>query len=96
MGILSRSEPENNFLQQVASEMTRTDAAITAVSQQHGHELETRFADDVKLGEQLSQFARANELDTALIALWEEIEHYPAWSSREDFDKWNKLHLTDI
>jgi hypothetical protein len=96
MGILSWSEPEDNLLQQVASEKTRTDAAIAAVSQQHEHELETRFADDVKLREQLSQFARANELDTALIVLWEEIEHYPAWSSREDFDKWNKLHLTDI
>jgi len=78
MGILSWSEPEDNLLEQVASKKTRTDAAIAAVSQQHEHELETRFADDVKLREQLSQFARANELDTALIALWEEIEHYPA------------------
>ena len=92
----ARSEPEDNFLRQVASEKTRTDAAIAAASQQHAHELETRFADDVKLRDQLSQFARANELDTVLIALWEEIKHYPALSSREDFDKRNKLHLTDI
>lgn len=84
------------FLQQVASEKIRTDAAITVALQQHERELETRFADDVKLKERLSQFARVNELDKALIALWEEIEHYPAWSSRDDFDKWNKLHLTDI
>ena len=50
----------------------------------------------MKLKERLSQFARAHELDKALVALWEETKHYPAWSSRGDFDKWNKLHLTDI
>lgn len=84
------------FLRQVASEKVRTDAAVTAALQLHERELEKRFADDVKLKERLSQFARVNELDKALIALWEEIKHYPAWSSRDDFDKWNKLHLTDI
>jgi len=84
------------FLQQVASENVRTDAAVTAALQLHEHELEERFADDVKLKERLSQLARVNELDKALIALWENIQHYPAWSSRDDFDKWNKLHLTEI
>lgn len=99
MGILSRltgSDPEDNFLQQVASEKTRTDATVTAAAKQHEQELEKRFSEDVKLKEQLSQFARANDLDTALIALWEEIERYPEWSSREDFDRLNKLQLTDL
>ena len=40
-------EPDDSFLEQVASEKKRTDAAITAASKQYEHELETRFADDV-------------------------------------------------
>lgn len=84
------------FMQQIASEKARTDATVSAALQQHGRELEERFADDVRLKERLSQFARTNELDEALIALWEEIKYYPAWSSRGDFDKWNKLHLSGI
>ena len=99
MGILSRltgPDPEDDFLQQVASEKTRTDAAIAAAAKQHEHELEARFGVDVRLKEQLSQFARANGLDTALIALWKEIERYPEWSRQKDFDKWNKLQLADI
>lgn len=58
--------------------------------------LETRFANDVKLKERLSKFARDNKLDAALSDLWKEIRHYPAWSSRGDFEKWNKLHLAGI
>ena len=37
-----------------------------------------------------------NGLDEALIALWEEIKHYPAQSKKDDFDKWNKLNLAGI
>lgn len=84
------------FMQQVASEKAHSDATVSAALQQHERELEEQFADDVRLKERLSQFARTNELDKALIALWEEIKHYPAWSSRGDFEKWNKLHLSGL
>ena len=72
------------------------DAVVTTAVKQHERELEQRFAEDVKLKERLSQFARAHELDKALIAFWEEIQHYPAWSSRDDFEKWNRLKLTGL
>ena len=94
-GLQSQSDVDP-FIQQVASEKARTDATVSAALQQHERELEERFADDVRLKERLSQFARTNELDKALIALWEEIKHYPVWSSRGDFDKWNKLHLSGL
>ena len=84
------------FLREVVSEKAHTDAAVIAASQEHERELQEQFGDDVKLKERLSWFARENKLDKALIALWEEIRCYPAWARRDDFDKWNKLHLTDI
>lgn len=84
------------FMQQVASEKARTDAAASVALQQHTRELDERFADDVRLKERLSQFARDNDLDKALIALWEEIEHYPECSRRGGLGKWNKLHLSGI
>lgn len=96
----AQTRPEiNQFLQQLVSDKAHIDeAAITAV-QQHEQELEQRFIDDVKyvkLKEQLSQFARMNELDKGLIALWKEIKYYPTRSSQDDFDNWNKLNLTGI
>ncbi len=87
------------FLQQVVSDKAHIDEAIITAVQQHELELEQQFAGDVKhvkLKEQLSQFARMNELDEALIALWEEIEHYPTRSGEVDFDNWNKLNLIGI
>ena len=90
------SEEVEPFLHAVALEKERTDSAINVAQQQYERELETRFADDVKVKERLSKFARDNELDRALTDLWQEVRHYPAWSSRDDFEKWNKLHLTGI
>ncbi len=92
--------PETDpFLQKIASDKADIDKATILAVQQHENELEQRFASDmkhVKIMEQLSQFARVNELDEALIALWEEIKNYPEWSRQEDPDKWNKLNLTGI
>lgn len=96
VGALPEADP---FLLKVASDKADIDKAVVTAVQQNENELEQRFPNDVKyvkLMEQLSQFARVNELDEALIALWEEIEHYPEWSSQEDLDKWNKLNLTGI
>jgi hypothetical protein len=84
------------FLQAVTLEKECTDSAIRDARNQHEYELETRFANDVKLKERLSKFARDKKLDSALSDLWKEIRHYPAWSSRDDFEKWNKLHLVGI
>ena len=83
----------------MVSDKAHIDEAIITAVQQRELELEQQFAGDVKhvkLKEQLSQFARMNELDEALIALWEEIEHYPTRSSEVDFDNWNKLNLIGI
>ena len=94
--VLSETDP---FLQKVVSDKADIDKATIIAVQQYENELEQRFANDVKhvkLMEQLSQFARVTELDEALIALWEEVEHYPEWSSQEDLEKWNKLNLTGI
>ena len=96
----AQTRPEiNQFLQQLASDKAHIDEAVITAVQQHEHELEQRFIDDakyVKLKEQLSQFARMNELDEALIALWKEIRYYPTRSSQDDSDKLNKLNLTGI
>ena len=92
-GVQTVTDP---FLNAVAAKKARSDAVVAAATQEYKHELDGRFSEDLALKERLSKFARANELDKALIALWEEIRHYPAWSSREDFAKWNKLQLTGV
>jgi hypothetical protein len=86
----------DSFMQQVASEKARTDAAVSVALEEHERELKDRFADDIRLKENLSQFARDNELDKALVALWMEIKYLPARVSRDDFHKCNKLNLSEI
>jgi len=84
------------FLDEVAQAKQQTDLQVEAITRDYERELENRFSGDVQLKERLSQFARQQELDQALIAIWKEVEHYPAWVEREDFSKWNKLELVEI
>ncbi len=87
------------YLQEVASFKAKIDKTVTTTVRQHEQDLEQRYendAENLKLKERLSQFARATDLDKALIIIWEEIEHYPLWLKRDDSDKWNKLNLQGI
>ena len=84
------------FLEEIASAKREADVDVDRATQTLERQLENRFSEDLGLKERLSRFAREHELDQALIAVWEEIKYYPSWVKREDFDKWNKLRLTDI
>lgn len=84
------------FQAEIAEAKHQSDLQVETTTQEYKRELETRFSNDVQLKEQLSKFARQQELDKALIAIWQKIEHYPDWSDREDFSKWNKLELEEI
>lgn len=76
------------FLNEIAEAKRQSAEDIEASTRDYEHKLETRFSDDVRLKERLSQFAREQKLDTALIALWEAVEHRPAeW---EGFSAWSK------
>lgn len=93
---IGTSDSSDAFLAKVVAAKNRSESEVKSVSQQYSRELEARFAQDVKLKERLAKFAKANELDKALIALLEEIQHYPASSLRVDFAKWKKLDIQDI
>lgn len=84
------------FLEEIISEKQRVDRQIGAATQEHQRQAEERLSEAHEIMERLGQFARDNEQDKTLIALWEEIKHYPSWSQREDFGRWNKLELADV
>lgn len=99
----TRKSFEDPFLQQIADEKARTDANIGIEKQQLERdgetlkrELETRYADDVRLKERLSAFARTQELDQALIALWIEAEQCLSHSTWDNYDEWNTLRLAEV
>jgi len=80
------SEP---FFDEIAEAKRQSEKDIEASTRDYAHNLETRFSDDVRLKERLSHFAREQELDKALIALWKAVEHCPAqW---EGFSAWNRI-----
>lgn len=86
----------DSFLEEIISEKQRVGRQVEAATKEHERQAEERLSEAFEVQERLGQFARDKELDKALIALWEEIKHYPSWSEREDFGKWNKLELADI
>jgi hypothetical protein len=86
----------DHFSDEIARERARILEVVAAATERYESELAERFADDLRVKQRLSDFARANNLDSALTALWNEIKHYPAWSQRDDFDKWNTLNLSGI
>jgi len=87
---------DDPFLNEVAVAKRQSEQQIETATRCHERELETRFSDDIQVRERLSQFARQQELDSALVALWKEIKHYPTWAKREDWAKWNKLELVGL
>lgn len=87
---------DDPFLVEVAAVKRQSDVQIETATREHERELDTRYSDDIELRDRLSQFAKQHELDRSLVYLWKEIEHYPAWSEREDFEQWNKLKLIGI
>ena len=86
----------DTFWEEIDSAKREADAQMKEVSHAYQEQLEARFLEDLQLKDRLSRFAREHGLDQALISLWEEVEYYPVRSKREDFEKWNKLNLTDI
>lgn len=87
------------YLREIATFKAKIDKNVTSTVRQHEQELELRYENDaehLQRKERLSQFARAADLNKALIVIWEEIEHYPLWLKRDDSDKWNKLNLQGI
>lgn len=84
------------FLEEIASVKHEADAQVENATHAHEQNLEARFSEDLKLKERLSRFDREQDLDQALIGLWEEVKHYPAWIKREDFEKWDKLKLVNV
>ena len=93
---LALSDQDDPFLDAIKQAKAAFDQSIIAASRQHERALEQKFSSDVKLKERLSQFAREQGLDAALIDLWNEVQDYPARSERRDAGSWNKLHLSRI
>ena len=90
---------DDPYLLEVASFKAKIDKTVTSTVRQNEQDLEQRYekdAEHLQRKERLSQFARATDLDKALIVIWEEIEHYPLWLKRDDSDTWNKLNLQGI
>ena len=93
--VMAMPDPDP-FLDEIVRAKQETTLQIERASREHEDQFEAQFSNDIELKQRLSQFAREQELDKALVALWNEIEHYPDWAKREDFKKLNLLEIADI
>jgi hypothetical protein len=81
-GSKASSDLSDPFLDEISRTKHKVDQQVKTATEAHEYELDARFSKDLELKRQLSEFAKKQELDQALIALWEEIEHYPSASNR--------------
>jgi hypothetical protein len=67
-----------------------------AAESSHRTDMEKRFSGDLAMKERLTKFAKENQIDKALAAVWDAIKYYPTWSKRDDWAKWNTLNLVGV
>jgi hypothetical protein len=87
--------PEEAFLEEIKEAKRAAEKQVKKEVDQHKAEMQARFGKDLKLKEQLTKFAKEQELDRALIDIYDECKNYPSWSKRDDFASWNKLGITN-
>ena len=85
----------DDFLADIQVQAEAKAHEVKRALESHKKELEAKYGEDLELKRYLADFARQHRLDLALISLWEEVRHYPAWSKRQDSGQWNKLGVTD-
>lgn len=87
--------PGEEFLEAIVSAKARADVEVESARRQHEADLRNRFEDDVRFKERLTKFAQENDLDDALVALWEEVHNYAACAAARKDQEWNRLRITD-
>lgn len=84
------------FLNEIADAKRQSDIEFEQAKREHQREFDLRFSDDLLLKERLSQFAKQNELDTALVAAWEELKHYSTIAKHENCEPQNELEINQV
>jgi hypothetical protein len=93
---VNEQAPGNPFPHEIADARHEALDKVRREVADYERDLDGRFANDLQLKAKLSAFARENQLDHALVCLWEEVKNYPAWSRRTDLSEWNKLGVSDL
>lgn len=87
--------PSDDFMADIQAYSEAKAEEVKRTLEGHEKELEGKYGADLELKGRLADFARQHRLDDGLIALWEEVQHYPGWKKDENFAQWNKLGVTD-
>ena len=86
------SEP---FLRDVVAARQWADAEVDKAVKAHEEALETQYAEDLKLKEQLAAFAIEQKLDEALTDLWQELKYYPGSGTNVPVEA-DRLKVTNV
>lgn len=81
------------FLDAVEAERRAAERKLRMDQEAYRKAIEAKVLDDEYLKTKLTKFAKDNKLDIAIAQLWEEMHHYPTWSSRADWPELNKLGI---
>lgn len=84
------------FLSSLEEYIKKSDLKVEEIIKKQEKKFEEAYYEDLQLAKKLSVFSEKNKLDRALIAIWEEIMHYPSWSKLENFNQIKNLNISDV
>lgn len=82
----------DSFLSEIAASKLKRDSSQAASAEALEDKLRKKYSGDLSIKERLIQFAKKQELDKALIELWNEVKYYPSRPSSVS----NLLSVTDV
>lgn len=85
---------QDEFLAKIDDCVTKATSEVQIAVEKHKESFNEKYSQDLEMKKKLSKFARDKKLDSALIAVWNEIKNYPIWAKREDFQKFNKIDIS--
>lgn len=88
------SKSDDPFIAELQSVKKNAAAELTQTVGNLKAELAQKFQEDIALKAKLTSFAKANELDKAVIAVWDEIKYYPSRNSKGDTE--NRLNMKEL
>lgn len=88
--------PVDPFIEEFTRTRLQAEEQAKQEASAYKAKIESEVASDEKLKQRLTKVAIDNALERALPKLYEEIKHYPAWSQREDWPKYNKLSMSGL
>lgn len=92
----SKSAPATNGRDDLTAAIEEFRAKAAAAIEKIRQEDAANTLSDSQRVEKAKQFVKESGVASALTSVWRDVQHYPSWSKRDDFARFNPLEVTNV